>query len=61
MQQRDLLTKQALCKCCQQREPAGYIGYGRFLDDLCRKCWSRNSETKKETGEFWSSKKAGKE
>ena len=52
---------ETMCKCCGIRQAAGYIGAGRYLEDLCRICWKRNPETKQETGEFWICKKgAGK-
>jgi hypothetical protein len=52
--------KEELCKCCGKRPIAGYIGNGRYLEDLCRKCWQRNPNVKAETGEFWAIKKAAK-
>ena len=33
-----------LCKCCHAAEPAGYIGNGVYLKDLCRKCYKAHGE-----------------
>ena len=32
------------CKCCRTAEPAGYIGNGIYLKDLCRKCYKAHGE-----------------
>ena len=34
-----------LCRCCNDREPAGYVvGIGMYLEDLCLYCWKRGGD-----------------